>query len=83
MIQAENLVKGQTLKINLKEVKDRLPQTLLKQLTIEPFGKLVGYKMVDGNRFGLVLELTNGTKSWFFENELSEIAEELKNTKLI
>ena len=75
MVQAENLEKGQKLKVNLKEVKDRLPRILIKHLTLHPFGKLIGYKMVDGNRFGLVLELSNGSTSWFFENELSESTE--------
>ena len=75
MIKAENLVKGQKLKVELDAVKDRLPQTLINQLTINPYGNLVGYKMVDGNDFGLVLELSNGNKVWFFERELSEASE--------
>jgi hypothetical protein len=33
----------------------------------------VGYKMVDGNEFGLVVKLNNGEINWFFEKELSEI----------
>ena len=76
MISAEDLVKGQKLKVELDAVKDRLPKKLLNQLTINPYGKLVGYKMVDGNEFGLVLELSNGNKSWFFERELSQASEE-------
>ena len=76
MIQSEKLKKGQTLKVSLAAVKDRLPKKIVKQLTISPYGKLVGYKMVDGNAFGLVLEFSNGRTSWFFENELSEIVEE-------
>ena len=76
MIQSENLVQGQTLKVKLERVKDRLPKSLLKHLAIDPYGKLVGYKMVDGNSFGLVLELRNGKRSWFFENELSEVVKD-------
>ena len=76
MIDSQNLTKGQRLKVDLEQVKDRLPKNIFKQLTIDPTGKLVGYKMVDGNNFGLVLELTNGNKSWFFEHELSEIIED-------
>ena len=76
MVNSETLVKGQKLKVQLNKVKDRLPRNILIQLTIDPYGKLVGYKMVDGNSFGLVLELSNGTTSWFFENELSETTEE-------
>ena len=76
MIKAETLVKGQKLRVNLDKVRDRLPQKLVAQLTIDSYGKLIGYKIVDGNNFGLVLELGNGTTSWFFENELCEIKEE-------
>ncbi len=72
MIRSENLVKGQKLKVNLDIVQDRLPQKLMRQLSLDPYGKLIGYKMVDGNNFGLVLELSNGDTSWFFEEELSE-----------
>ena len=76
MIQSENLVKGQKLKVKLDSVRDRLPKNIVKQLTIDPSGKLIGYKMVDGNNFGLVLELSNGSKSWFFEHELLETTED-------
>ncbi len=68
-----SLVKGQKLKVELEVVKDRLPREVLIQLQKEPYGQLIGYKMVDGNNFGLVLELKNGCTSWFFEEELSEI----------
>ncbi len=77
MIQAANLVKGQTLRIHLDQVQDRLPTNLYNQLELDPYGKWMGgYKMVDGNAFGLVLELGDGSTSWFFEDELSEIAED-------
>jgi len=76
MIKSEQVIQGQKLKVNLAAIKDRLPKNTVKQLTMDPYGKLVGYKMVDGNAFGLVLELSDGSTSWFFENELSEIIEE-------
>ncbi len=76
MINSANLVPGQKLKVKLECVRDRLPKTIIKQLNIDPRGRLVGYKMVDGNAFGLVLELANGTQSWFFEQELDEIIDE-------
>ena len=47
--------------------------SLMQQLEINSTGKLIGYKMVDGNQFGLVIELPIGYKTWFFENELTEI----------
>ena len=67
------LKKGQNLRVEINEVKDRLPQNILAIIRKEPVVELVGYKMVDGNQFGLVVKLTNGQINWFFEKELSEI----------
>tara|TARA_B100000579_G_scaffold409200_1_gene398012 strand:+ start:613 stop:840 length:228 start_codon:yes stop_codon:yes gene_type:complete len=67
------LKKGQRLKIEINEVKDRLPMNILEIIKNEPIVELVGYKMVDGNQFGLVVKLNNGEISWFFEKELSEL----------
>ena len=70
---SSTLEKGQNLRVEINEVKDRLPQNLLEIIRKEPVVELVGYKMVDGNQFGLVVKLTNGEINWFFEKELSEI----------
>ena len=70
---SSTLQKGQNLRVEINEVKDRLPQNILEIIRINPLVELVGYKMVDGNQFGLVVKLTNGEINWFFENELSEI----------
>ena len=67
------LQKGQNLRVDINEVKDRLPHNILEVIREEPLVELVGYKMVDGNQFGLVVKLTNGEINWFFEKELSEI----------
>ena len=67
------LQKGQSLRVEINEVKDRLPQNILELIRKEPIVELVGYKMVDGNQFGLVVKLNNGEINWFFEKELSEI----------
>ena len=67
------LKKGQSLKIEIDEVKDRLPQNILDNLKKDPIVELVGYKMVDGNQFGMVVKLNNGDINWFFEKELSEL----------
>ena len=68
---SSSLQKGQILKIEINEVKDRLPQNILELIKKEPTVELVGYKMVDGNQFGLVVKLKNGQINWFFEKELS------------
>ena len=67
------LQKGQNLIVELNEVKDRLRQNILEIIRKAPVVELVGYKMVDGNQFGLVVKLENGEINWFFEKELSEI----------
>ena len=70
---SSTLQKGQNLRVDINEVKDRLPKNILEIIRKEPIVELVGYKMVDGNQFGLVVKLTNGEINWFFEKELSEI----------
>ena len=67
------LKKGQCLKIEINEVKERLPKNIIEMIRKNPIVELVGYKMVDGNQFGLVVKFINGEINWFFENELSEI----------
>ena len=70
---SSTLKKGQNLRVEINEVKDRIPNNILEIIREEPLVELVGYKMVDGNEFGLVVKLTNGEINWFFEKELSEI----------
>tara|TARA_B100000700_G_scaffold305669_1_gene379953 strand:- start:1534 stop:1761 length:228 start_codon:yes stop_codon:yes gene_type:complete len=70
---SSTLKKGQSLKVEINKVKDRLPAEILSVIKNYPVVELVGYKMVDGNQFGLVVRLKNGEISWFFENELSLI----------
>ena len=70
---SSTLQKGQYLRVEINEVKDRIPKNLLEIIRKEPLVELVGYKMVDGNQFGLVVKLKNGEINWFFEKELSEI----------
>ena len=69
---SRKLKKGQILKIEINEVKDRLPQNIINIIRQDSKVELVGYKMVDGNQFGLVVKMNNGEVNWFFANELSE-----------
>ena len=70
---SKTLKKGQKLKIEINAVQDRLPKNILELIKNDPTAELVGYKMVDGNQFGLVVKLYNGEINWFFEKELSLI----------
>ena len=70
---SSTLQKGQFLRVEVSEVNDRLPKNVLETIRKNPVVELVGYKMVDGNEFGLVVKTSNGEINWFFEKELSEI----------
>ena len=61
---------GSTVKVNLDKVRDRIPVKLLNQLSDDPQGRVVDYKMTDGLGIGVVLKLSDGSTSWFFEDEV-------------
>ena len=61
---------GSSVKVNLDKVRDRIPSKLLNQLTDNPRGKIVDYKMTDGG-IGVILKLSDGSSSWFFEDEVN------------
>ncbi len=62
---------GSRVKVFLDQVKDRIPGNLSRQLASDPRGKVIGYKMTDGTGIGVILELSDGSTCWFFENEVS------------
>ena len=71
MAQAATLNRiGSNVRVDLERVRDRIPSTLLKQLSKDPRGKVIDYKMTDGMGIGLVLELSDGSTSWFFDEEI-------------
>ena len=76
---SSKLKKGQILEVEINRVIDRLPSKMIKAIKDNPKGRLVGYKMVDGNQFGLALEFDNQATIWFFEDELSETQTTDKN----
>ena len=59
---------GSNVRVQVEQVRDRIPGALLKKLKDNPRGRVVDYKMTDGGGVGLVVKLTDGTKNWFFEN---------------
>ena len=62
---------GSKIKINIERVKDRIPSYLINQLSEDPRGTVIDYKMTDGRGIGLVLKLKDGSQNWFFEDEVS------------
>ena len=71
MAKATTLTRiGSNVRVQVEEVRDRIPKELLKKLENNPRGKVVDYKMTDGTDIGLVLELSDGSTSWFFTEEI-------------
>ena len=63
---------GSNVKINLERVRDRIPPGLIKQLSEDPRGTVMDYKMTDGRGgIGVVIKLKDGSENWFFEEEIS------------
>ena len=61
---------GSTVKIDLNEVRDRIPKELISKISSNPRGTVIDYKMTDGGGVGVVIKLDDGTRNWFFENEI-------------
>ena len=62
---------GSKIKVNLESVRDRIPPDLIQQLSEDPRGTVMDYKMTDGTGIGVVIKLKDGSQSWFFEDEIS------------
>ena len=72
MVKLASLTRiGSKIKINIERVRDRIPSDLIKQLSEDPRGTVMDYKMTDGRGIGLVLKLKDGSQNWFFEDEVS------------
>ena len=61
---------GANVRVQLDQVRDRIPKSLLTKLRNNPRGRVVDYKMTDGTDIGVVLELSDGSTSWFFNEEI-------------
>ena len=63
---------GSTIKINIERVRDRIPSYLIDQLSENPRGTVIDYKMTDGRGgIGVVIKMNDGSNHWFFEDEVS------------
>ena len=68
---ATNLRVGSKVRIDLDSVRERIPASLVELLKNDPRGTLVDYKMTDGQGIGVVLEFSDGSTSWFFDDEIT------------
>ena len=58
-------------KVRISRVRDRIPGKLVNLLKKSDVGRVTGYKMTDAMGIGLVVELSDGTVSWFFDDEVT------------
>ena len=69
MSQAASITIGS--KIRISRVRDRIPQNLVDLLKKDPTGTVKEFRTVDGKGIGVVVELSDGSTSWFFEDEIT------------
>ena len=66
-----DLVKiGSTVKINVNLSKDRLTSKTLSAVNENSSCIVKDFRLTDGKGIGVIVELSNGEKEWFFENEI-------------
>ena len=71
MPQSVNLSRiGSRIKIDLDKVRDRISRNLIAKISSDPRATVMDYKMTDGGGVGVVVKLADGTKNWFFEDEV-------------
>ena len=58
-------------KVRITRGRDRIPAGLVASLKSDPIGTVKGYRMTDGTGVGGVVELADGTTSWFFDDEIT------------
>ncbi|WP_413442585.1 DUF2862 domain-containing protein [Synechococcus sp. MIT S1220] len=68
MSQAASITIGS--KVRISRVRDRIPQNLIDLLKADSSGTVTDFRTVDGKGIGVVVELSDGSSNWFFEDEI-------------
>ena len=58
-------------KIRVTRVRDRIPKSLVDLLKADANGTVKEFRTVDGKGIGVVVELSDGSTNWFFEDEIA------------
>ena len=58
-------------KVRITRVRDRIPAELVDALKADATAAVTGFRTVDGKGIGVVVELANGSKAWFFDDEIT------------
>ena len=66
---------GNFVQVNLELSKDRLTKEIIDAINVSSIGKISDFRITDGKGIGVVLQLSNGTEQWFFEDEIDLLDE--------
>jgi hypothetical protein len=58
-------------KVRVLRVRDRIPANLVAALKADPTGTVRDYRVTDGKGIGVVVDLSAGGSTWFFEDEIA------------
>ena len=66
---------GNFVKVNLELSRDRLTKEIIDAINVSSIAKISDFRITDGKGIGVVLQLSNGKKQWFFEDEIELLDE--------
>jgi hypothetical protein len=58
-------------KVRVIRVRDRIPADLVAALKADATGTVKDFRVTDGKGVGVVVELSGGATSWFFDDEIT------------
>ena len=58
-------------KVRVTRVRDRIPADLVAALKADATGTVTDFRVTDGKGVGVVVELSAGGTSWFFDDEIA------------
>ena len=58
-------------KVRVTRVRDRIPNALVELLKSDANGTVIDFRTVDGKGIGVVVQLSDGSTNWFFEDEIA------------
>ncbi|MCX5969353.1 MAG: DUF2862 domain-containing protein [Cyanobacteria bacterium] len=58
-------------KVRVTRVRDRIPADLVAALKADATGTVKDFRVTDGKGIGVIVELSAGGTSWFFDDEIT------------
>jgi hypothetical protein len=58
-------------KVRVTRVRDRIPADLVAALKADATGTVTDFRVTDGKGIGVIVELSAGGTSWFFDDEIT------------